>query len=180
MPRDYSVNFNPIETPALFQQMAQEGYGQNTLRDLLSAQAQGIQGQFMGQRDQLTGNMGRRGLYNSSIYQNQLSGLLGNRQNQVNLSQQNLWKENQGMMLQGQQLLNQIQQYNQSGQMQANQFNQQMTSDWDQFNKQMRFQQAQLAQQRSQARQQMWSGLASGMFGGLMSFLPNLPNFRRR
>lgn len=168
----YQVGYTPIQSGEYFQRLAEEGYGQQGLRDLLMPQMQTIQNQYMNQRDQFIGGIGKRGLYDSGIKERGMAGLIGARQGAIGSVQSNLWKQNQALMLEGQKTLEDVRRFNAQNQFQADQFNISQKLQYDVHQEQMRMQQAMLDEQRRQAQGGFWGGL-TGLGAGIMQ-IPGL------
>lgn len=164
----YSVSYQPTGAGEYWRTLAKEGYGQPGMRDLLAPQIQGIQNQYMNQRDRFIGSAGQRGLYDSSIKERGLAGLVGAREAAIGTAETNVWEKNQRVMLEGQRMLDKIRQFNLSNQLKTDMFNQQSAQTWQQHREQMALQEQQLREMQRQSGSNFWSGLGS-IGAGLLS-----------
>jgi len=160
----YHIGFTPATIPSLFQQIATQGYGPN-LMDLIKAETRGIASQANQQLNRTIGILGRRGLYDSSITSNAISGILANRERRANSIEQNWMERNRQLMLRGQELLNRINLFNTRMKFQTDQFNKQMDFNRWRALENFRLQQAQIEAQRRAAQQSLLSNLIGGGLG---------------
>lgn len=166
----FDVNYENVGVPDYWQNMATEGYGQSGMRDMVYGQAQQAQSQFLGQRGQLRGAMGGRGMYDSSIRSQGEAGLIGQREARIGAAEANVFQQNQKIMMEGQRVLEDIRKFNAQNQFQADITNKQ-------FSQQMYMQDRDLDMQRRQLEEQKRQGkwdAATGLLGIATSFIPGL------
>ena len=166
----FDVNYEPIQTPDYWSNLAEEGYGQTGMRDMISPQVEQAQSQFLGQRDQFRGAMGGRGMYDSSIRSQGEAGLIGQREARIGAAEANVFQQNQKIMMEGQRVLEDIRKFNAQNQFQADITNKQ-------FSQQMYMQDRDLDMQRRQLEEQKRQGkwdAATGLLGIATSFIPGL------
>ena len=166
----FDVNYENVGVPDYWQNMATEGYGQSGMRDMVYGQAQQAQSQFLGQRGQLRGAMGGRGMYDSSVRQQGEAGLIGEREARIGMAESNVWKENQKVMMEGQRVLEDIRKFNVQNQFTADITNQQTGLQLYMQDRDLDMQQRQLEEQKRQAK---WN-MAGGLLGLATSFVPGL------
>ena len=166
----FDVNYENVGVPDYWQNMATEGYGQSGMRDMVYGQAQQAQSQFLGQRGQLRGAMGGRGMYDSSVRQQGEAGLIGEREARIGMAESNVWKENQKVMMEGQRVLEDIRKFNVQNQFTADITNQQTGLQLYMQDRDLDMQQRQLEEQKRQAK---WN-MTGGLLGLATSFVPGL------
>ena len=166
----FDVNYENVGVPDYWKNMAEQGYGQTGMKDMMYGQVQQAQGQFLGQRDQFRGAMGGRGMYDSSVRTQGESGLIGEREARIGMAEANVWKENQKIMTEGQRVLEDIRKFNVSNQFTADITNQQTGLQLYMQDRDLDMQQRQLEEQKRQAK---WN-MAGGLLGLATSFVPGL------
>lgn len=166
----FNVNYEDLPVPDYWNNLATEGYGQAGMRDMMAPQVEGIQQQYLGQRDQMRGALGGRGMFDSSIRSQGEAGLIGQREAHIGSAEAGVFQQNQKIMMEGQRVLEDIRKFNAQNQFNADITNKQTSLSMYQQDRQLDMQRRQMEEQK---RQGQW-GAATGLLGLATSFIPGL------